>query len=241
MEKCFFFKEDENIYIDSNQLANDSNLSLNWRQATKDDLVDYSLPFVSAYGYKIGPEFWACYKQAKKWADALSLEPKIRLPFLPFYMGISAWMNKQLAVIPEVLVSRGQLLQARGLFPPRFVTEYANTGIILQTGLAVLNNDDLGPVAELDNLRSSVRVATAPHLFFSLFGRDGVTLSQLKYLYRLTKTRWWSNNLLFKIIFGTGSTIFKSVCGINNLRNRLSGWGRRLSPDDFWVLWKSKS
>jgi len=239
--KMFFFKEDGNIYLDSKRLTRDSNLSLNWRQATKDDLVDYSLPFVSAYSYKIGPEFWACYKQARKWADALSLEPKIRLPFLPFYMGLSAWINNQLTVIPEVLIRRGQLLQSRGLLPPRVVTEYANTGIILQTGLAVLNNEDLGSIAELDELRSSVKDATAPYLFFSLFRRDGVSLSQLKYLHRLTKIRWWSKDLLFKIIIGTGSTIFKSVCGINNLRNRLSGWGHRLSPEDFWILWKSKS
>lgn len=239
--KIFFFKEDGNIYIDNKQLVSARNLSLDWRQAAKDDLVDYSLPFVSAYSYKIGPEFWACYKQAKKWADALSLEPKIRLPFLPFYMGLSAWINKQLAVIPEVLLRRGQLLQLRGLLPPRVVTEYANTGIILQTGLAVLNNEDLGPISELDELRSSFRCATAPYLFFSLFRRDGVSLPQLKYLYCLTKMRWCSKDLLFKIIFGTGSTIFKSICGINNLRNRLSGWGHRLSPVDFWILWKSKS
>lgn len=237
--KMIFFKKDRNIYIDNKEMIIDSDISPKWRWATKGDLVDYSLPFVSAYCYKIGPEFWACYEQAKKWADAVPLEPKIRLPFLPFYMGLSAWVNKQLVVIPEVLVRRGQLLQSRGLLPPRVVTEYANTGIILQTGLAVLNNKDLGSIIELNEIRNSVRKATAAHIFFSLFRRDGVTLSQLKHLYHLTKTRWGSKELLFRIMFSTGSTIIKNVCGLNYLRNRLSGWGHRTSPEDFWLLWKT--
>jgi len=237
--KMFFFKKDRNIYLDSKNAIVATKISPKWRWATKDDLVDYSLPFVSAYCYKIGPEFWACYKQAMKWADALPLEPKIRFPFFPFYMGLSAGINKQLAVIPEVLVRRGQLLQTRGLLPPRAVTEYANTGIILQTGLAVLNNEELGAIIELDDLRASVRKATTEYLFFSLFKRDGVSFSQLKNLYRLTKMRWWSRELLFRIMFSTGSKIIKKVCGLTNLRNRLSGWGHRLSPEDFWAIWKA--
>lgn len=154
-------------------------------------------------------------------------------------MGVSAWINEQLVVIPETLVRRGQLLQSRGLLPPRVVTEYANTGIILQTGLAVLNGEKLGSIAEINGIRNSVRKAAAAHLIFSLFRRDGVSFSQLKDLYRLTKMQWWSRDLLFKIIFSSSSTIIKNVCGLNHLRNRLSGWGHRLSPEEFWILWKA--
>lgn len=239
--RMFFFKNDNNIFVDSLNTVTSTKLSTEpkWQWATKYDLDDYSLPFVSIYCYKIGPEFWACYKQALKWADALSLESKIRHPFLPFYIGLSAFINKQLTVFPDVLVRRGQLLKRRSFFPPRVVTEYANTGIILQTGLAVLNNEELGSVMELDDFRASFRRATAEYLFFSLFKRDGVSLSQLKVLYRLTKLRWWSRELLIRIMFSTGSKIIINVCGLTNLRNRLSGWGHRLSPEDFWALWEA--
>jgi len=235
--KIYLFKNDRNIYLSSKEALIGKDISPKWHWTSKDDLVDYSLPFVSAYCYKIGPEFWSCYNQAKKWADDLPLEPKIRLPFLPFYIGLSAWINKQLVVIPEELVLRGQLLQSRGIFPPRIVTEYANTGIILQTGLAVLNNEDLGSIMELDDLRASIRRFAAEYLFFSLFKRDGVSFSQLKHLYHLSKIRWWSRELLFSIMFSTPSKIIKNVCGLRHLRNRLSGWGHQLSPEDFWAIW----
>lgn len=235
--KIFFFQNDHNIYLGSDERILKNSFSTKWRWAEKDDLIDFSLPFVSAYCYKIGAEFWSCYSQAKKWAENLPLEPKIRLPFLPYYIGLSAWINKQLVVIPEEMVLRGQLFQTRGLLPPRVITEYANTGIILQTGLAVLNNEELESIKELDETRCSLRKSIIPYLFFSLFRRDGVTLYQLSELYRLTKTRWMSKKFFFNIIYYTIITIFRNILLLKHIRNRISGWGTRLESAEFWSKW----
>jgi len=237
--KVYFFRNDINVYLQKKERKVNSKEMANWSQASKEDLLKYSLPFVSAYCYKIGPEFWYCYEEAKKWAEDLPLEPKIRLPFLPFYMGISAWLNKQLVVIQEDLVLRGQLLESRFFLPPRFVTEYANTGIIMQTGLAVLNNSKLGVLKELDELRIDMRKATAPYLFFSFFKRDGVTLTQLRELYSLTKTNWMSKEYILKTIIENFKSISRNILFLNNLRNRLSGWGQKTEPQKFWSEWAS--
>ncbi len=235
--KMFFFKNDPCIYVDDKEISNITATQLNWRWASKQDLTAYSLPFVSAYCYRMGPEFWSCYNQAKGWADALPLESKIRLPFLPFYIGLAAWVNKCLAVMPEEVVRRGQLLQSRGLLPPRVITEYANTGIILQTGLAVTSNEFLGAVEDLDDVRNGLKSAVSEYLFFSLYRRDGVSLGQLKALWAQTKVSLWRGNFLLRAVFCACTTIAKNIFMLNNLRNRLSGWGRRLSSENFWALW----
>lgn len=235
---CYFFRDSKNIHINDINTLTPLSLSSEWRCASKGDLIDYCLPFVSAYTCKVGREFWSIYEQALGWAKALPLEDKIRLPFLPFYIGVSAWKNAQLIVIPKMLIKRGQFLQLHGISPPRVITEYANTGIILQTGLAVLNNEDLGTISELNDLRKDFRNATLEHLLSSLFRRDGVSLSQLAFLYRQTKINWCSKELFLPIIHKNIRSLIRKGFGLSNLRNRMSGWGEELSPGDFWHIWE---
>jgi hypothetical protein len=185
----------------------------------------------------MGREFWARYEEALGWARALPLEDKIRLPFLPFFIGVAAWKHQQLSVIPRTLVLRGQLFESKGLFT-RVVTEYANTGIVLQTGVAVLNNDDLRRDPGLEKLRAEFRNITAGRLCTSLVRRDGVSLRQLAALYKLTRTNFFSSGLAFRKAGQNVIDIIQNVLGFKNIRRRVIGWGHELTADQFWRLWQ---
>lgn len=239
--RVFFFENQENIFISSEKherhiSAEESSIP-QCRLAVKEDLLNYSIPFVSAYGYKIGNEFWNCYREAYRWADALSFEPKIRHPFIPFYMGISAWKNGQLIVCPENMVMRGQLLQSRGVLPPKVVTEYANTGIILLTGLAVLNNSDLSVYQELNDLRRVFSINAAEYIASAFYRRDGVSLEKLFALINLSNLKLNSKDLVLRAVYGNGKRIFAAMLGLSNLRSRIRGWGACTNPEDFWAQW----
>ena len=239
--KVYFFKNQKNIYVSSEKyekhISSEEAPVLNCRVAVKEDLLNYSIPFVSTYGYKIGDEFWNCCREAYRWADALPFERKIRHPFLPFYMGLSAWKNGQLLVCPENMVMRGQLLRSRGVLPPKVVTEYANTGIILLTGLAVLNNSHLSAFAELDDLRRAFRKNIAEYIGSAFYKRDGVSLKKLFTLINLSNLKLSSEGLVLRAVYGNGKRLFTTMLGLSNIRNRIRGWGACTNPEDFWVKW----
>lgn len=239
--KVYFFRDDPNIYVNPDK--NNGKIStkgaqlLDCRIAVKEDLLNYSIPFVSAYGYKIGDAYWNCYNEAYRCADALPIEPKIRYPFLPFYMGLSAWKKGQLMVCPENMLMRGQLLRSRGVLPPQVITEYANTGIILLTGLAVLNNADLSILPELDDLRQAFRMNVAEYIVSAFYKRDGVSLEKLFALLKLSNFKLDSIDLLLRAAQGNGKRFIGTMLGLSNLRNRIYGWGVCTSPVDFWMKW----
>lgn len=239
--KVFFFKNQENIYVSSGKherhISSENSSIPNCRLAVKEDLLNYSIPFVSAYGYKIGDEFWNCCREAYRWADALPFERKIRHPFLPFYMGLSAWKNGQLIVCPENMVMRGQLLRSRGVLPPKVVTEYANTGIIFLTGLAVLNNSDLSAFPELNDLRRAFRKNAAEYIVSAFYKRDGVSLEKLFTLIDLANLKLSSEGLVLRAVYVNSKRLFTTMLGLSNIRNRIRGWGACTNPGDFWVKW----
>jgi len=237
----YFFLDDKNIYV--NPAKGAANISERgsgigeYRIAVIEDLLEYSIPFVSAYGYKIGDGFWNCFQEAYRWADALPLEPRIKYPFLPFYMGLSAWKNGQLMVCPENMLMRGQLLRSRGAMPPKVVTEYANTGIILLTGLAVLNNAELSAIPELNELRQSFRKNASEYIVSAFYKRDGVSLGKLLELIKLADFRLNSASMIFRAAQGNGKRLIGETMGLSNFRNRVRGWGVRTAPVDFWLKW----
>jgi uridine kinase len=89
-----------------------------------------------------------------------------------------------LATADNNIVIRGTLFNKNMIRYPRVETEYANTGIILLTGLFVLKNKDLEKINDFDILRDSFKQACNDFLLVTLLKKDGVSFNELKRLFQ---------------------------------------------------------
>ena len=209
------------------------------RQVEPGDLNSLGLPFMSAYCYRIGDEFVRCYKQALKWGQDLPVDHTVGLLLLPFYVGVAAWHQRQLALITETLVLRGRVfLSARSLLAPRHMASPANYGIVTLCGLAVLKNSDLRDDPALNALRAEFETEayrSLPHAW-TRWDDAATTRIQFRRLLKLSgvqprKAREWAH-----LASGVLS-MMKSRLRLGGLRGRMSGWGTAVDREEFSRLW----
>jgi hypothetical protein len=240
---CYFISNKNGIYIDSilNKIGSKNN-KIEYLKAKKTDLTDYSIPFFSVYNYKIGIEFWKIYNQAISWADELPFQPNIKYPFVPFFIGLSAYYNNQLSTsIPEVVI-RGQYIKKNIILPPTVITEYANTGIIMLTGLSILRNSSLINKCDYDKIRFEFEKNSNDFLLQTFFKRDGMSLRDLKILFKIAKVNISFINILKNINFTSLRNLFNNIVfDTKYIKKKFIGWGTLTNNVDFWNLLKNNA
>ena len=234
---CIFVKQKAGVFLDRISNPYERCKPYQYKPATIDDLTSYSLPFISIYTYKISEVFWSIFDLAIRWSDQLPYEPKIKYPFVPFYIGLAAYYTKQLGVANVNVAIRGQLFSKRLFLPPLTVTEYANGGIILLTGLAVLKNETLNNNPDFDLLRKNTRESIKEHVFQSFARRDGLSILQLLNLYRIAEPAFTLKEFTTSIILKNFRKLFNNILFTTNLKRWLVGWGKETSMQEFWKKW----
>ena len=234
---CFFVKQRAGIYLDTLKNPYESAKPYQYNLPKSDEITTYSLPFISVYTYKISDEFWSIFDLAIDWSDQLPYEPKIKYPFVPFYIGLAAYHANQLGVANINMVIRGQFFSKRKLLPPLTVTEYANGGIILLTGLAVLNNETLLNNPNFHLIRKNQREATKKHVLQSFTRRDGLSIAQLLNLYRIAGSAFTIKDFTVSIILKNCRQLFNNIFFTTNLKRWFVGWGKETSMQEFWYRW----
>jgi hypothetical protein len=238
---CFFFRQKEGIYIDTIKDPYQKGKPFQFTQAVKSDITGSQLPFISVYVYKTGKAFWDLYDKAISWSDQLPFEPKVKYPFVPFFIGLAAYHYKDLSVAKEKVVIRGQLFAHRTFLPPLTVTEYANGGIIQLTGIAVLQNQDLGPNPDFDEIRNNYRENTKCYFLQSLCRRDGVSLAKLKTLYQLAKTAYQLKEFTLPVILKNLRNLSDNIFFTKNIKRWITGFGHETLPEFFWQQWDQQN
>jgi len=238
---AYFLKSKSGIFIDGLIQPYDSPNTIKFESASGNELLKFPLPFISVYTYKINQKFWTVFDTALSWSDALPYEPKIKYPYVPFYIGLAAQYQNELAVANANLVIRGQLFQLRQLLPPLTVTEYANGGIISLCGLAVLNNETLKRNSDFDSIRNNHRELTKKYVLLSLSRRDGVSLPDLFKLYKLSKAKFRFNEFSITIILMNFRYLFDNIFFTTNLKRWFTGWGNETSFKLFWQNWEKRN
>ena len=234
---CIFVKQKLGVCLDTISNPYERCKPYHHTPATVDDLTSYALPFISIYTYKISEVFWSIFDLAVRWSDQLPYEPKIKYPFVPFYIGLAAYHTKQLGVANVNVAIRGQLFSKRLFLPPLTVTEYANGGIILLTGLAVLSNEDLLHNPDFALIRKNHRESTKKYVFQSFVRRDGLSLAQLMELYRIAGSGFQIREFTVSVILKNCRHLFDNIFYTNNLKRWLVGWGKETSMQEFWEKW----
>jgi len=230
---AYFFQNEIEIYFDNFNYERNHHV---YNKAQSIDLIQYSIPFLSVYTYKINDKFKEIYKEAVNWANEINLEQKIKYPFIPFFIGLSAYYYQELASANNNIVIRGTLFNKNIFNYPRVETEYANTGIILLTGLYVLNNKRLKNLTDYNLLRNDFTRSVDEFLLVTLFKKDGVKYSEIK---RILKYINYDFN--FKTYFSRIS--FKSIRNLCNnlffdtrfLKRYIIGWGNKYTRNEFWT------
>ena len=237
---AFFFTGQDNVYFnDFDKVHKQENIS--YQEATVETLTNYSIPFLSVYTFKTNKGFWNLYDQAINWSDAMPYEPRIKYPFVPFFIGLAAYKDRNLACSDTHIVIRGQLFKLNRISLPIVVTEYANTGIVLLTGLSVLMNRDLINDSNFDNIRIEFKKNTDDFLLQTLFKRDGVKFNELKYLFETTNTSMNSFNFIKKINFKTLRNLFNNlIFDTRFIMTSLKGWGEKSTITEFWNKLQNK-
>jgi hypothetical protein len=237
---AYFFENKDYVCFNKFNLVfeNKKNEYLN---AISDDLVNFSIPFLSVYTFKTNSRFWNLYSEAIGWSDALPYEPSIKYPFVPFFIGLSAFKNKNLACSNTNIVIRGQVFKFTKFKLPIVVTEYANTGIILLTGLSVLMNSDLYKENDFDNIRLEFRKNVDDYLLQTLFKRQGVKFSQLDYLFKTTATPKNIFNFISIINLKRLRNLFDNlIFDTRYLKTNYKGWGPQSTIISFWTKLANK-
>jgi hypothetical protein len=231
IEPAYFFQNDDHIYFHKFNYKKSNNL---FNKAVYNDLVLYSIPFYSVYTYKITPEFKNIYHKAIEWADQINLKQKIKYPFVPFFIGLSAYFHNQLATADNNIVIRGTLFNKNMIRYPRVETEYANTGIILLTGLFVLKNKDLEKIIDFDILRDSFKQACNEFLLVTLLKKDGVSFNELKRLLECTGYKFNVFTYLSIVSFKSIRNLFNNLFFDSRFIKRyIIGWGKRYNRIEF--------
>ena len=237
---AYFFENKDYVCFNKFNLVIE-NRKNEYINAVSDDLIKYSIPFLSAYTFKTNSGFWNSYNEAIRWSDALPYEPKIKYPFVPFFIGLSAFKNKNLACSNTNIVIRGQVFKFNKFKLPIVVTEYANTGIILLTGLSVLMNSDLYKENDFDNIRLEFRKNVDEYLLQTLFKRQGVKFSQLEYLFETTSTPKNIFKIISKIKLKTLRNLFDNlIFDTRYLKTNYKGWGPQITIESFWTKLNNK-
>lgn len=233
VESVYFFINDENIYLNLN--SKNHLIDETFNKAVTNDLINYSIPFLSVYTYKISETFWEIYDQTISWADDMPYEPKIKYPFIPFYIGLSAYNKNKLATYNRVVVIRGHLFKLNFFYFPSVVTEYVNAGIILLTGESVLRNKDLIFNKDFDQLRSDFKSTVDNFILQTLFKRGGVRFNELYYLFKTTNRRLNIKTYISNINFNSLRNLFNNVIfDTRYFKNFFIGWGIRLNRVQFY-------
>jgi len=234
---CFFIKQKAGIFLDTLDNPYESAKPYQYSLPNSEEVASYALPFISIYTYKISDEFWSIYDLAIQWSDQLPFAPRIKYPFIPYYIGLAAYLRMQLGVANVNLVIRGQLYSMRTILPPLTVTEYANGGIILLTGLAVLNNNTLKNNPNFHLIRHNHREGTKKHVFQSFVRRDGLSIPQLLNLYRIAEPAFTVNDVTTSIILKNCRQLFNNIFFTGNLKRWFTGWGKETTMQEFWEKW----
>lgn len=238
---CFFVKQKAGIFLDTLDNPYKPAKPYQYSLPNSEEVTSYALPFISIYTYKICDEFWSIYDLAILWSDQLPFESKIKYPFIPFYIGLAAYHTNQLGVAKTDIAIRGQLFSKRFFLPPLTVTEYANGGIILLTGLAVLNNDTLKNNPNFHLIRKNHREATKNYIFQSFVRRDGLSITQLLNLYRIAAPAFALKEFNISIILKNFRQLFNNILFTNNLKRWFVGWGKETSIEEFWEKWDNNN
>ncbi len=211
------------------------NKSNKYFPAISDDLTNYSIPFLSVYTFKTTIGFWKLYDQAIGWSDEMPYHPRIKYPFVPFFIGLSAFKNKNLSCSDTNIVIRGQLFKFNKINLPVIITEYANTGIILLTGLSALMNKDLANDKDYNKIREDFKNNVDDFVLQTLFRRDGVKFNELKYLFETTSTPLNLVNFITKINIKTLRNLFNNlILDTRYIKTNIKGWGEKNSLKSFW-------
>lgn len=234
---CYFLMQHSGIYLDTIDNPYECCNYFQYRSARVEDLTTFALPFISVYTYKINDKFWSLFYSAIQWSDQLPFERKIKYPFIPYFIGLAAYNKMEMGVACVNLVIRGQLFKKRKFLPPKTITEYANGGIILLTGLAVLNNETLINNNDFFWIRKNHRETTKKHIFQSFFRRDGLTISQVFNLYLIAKPAFTLREFNLSILFKNFRQLFNNILFTSNLKRWFVGWGRETSMIEFWEKW----
>lgn len=212
-----------------------------YTEAISEDLINYSIPFLSVYTFKSNSEFWKLYNQAIAWSDEMPYSPRIKYPFVPFFLGLAAFKNKKLACCDKNIVIRGQLFKFNLFNLPVVVTEYANTGIILLTGLSVLMSNDLRLDPNFDKIRQDFKKNVDDFVLQTLFKRDGVKFIELKYLFESTSIPMNVLNFISKIKLKTLRNLFNNlIFDTRYIKTSINGWGPKKTISEFWQKLENK-
>ena len=236
---CYFINNKDGIFIDSIKTNISKSTKIEFFKAINSDLTDYSIPFFSVYNHKIGHDFWEIYKQAIFWADELPFLPNIKYPFVPFFIGLSAYLNNHLSTSNSVVVIRGQYIRNNRILPPSVITEYANTGIIMLTGLAILRNSTLINNKDYDKIRFEFEKNANDFLLQTFFKRDGMSLKELKLLFALAKIKFSFQSVFRNINLVSLRNLFNNIFfDTKYIKKKFVGWGHETSNIEFWNLLK---
>lgn len=230
----YFISGIQKIYIKKDIFQFQSPIN-NFVSATKDDLTLFSIPFLSVYIYRVCDELFQTFENAINWSDQLNFTDSIKYPFVPFFIGLNAYQNKYFVTSNSNVVIRGQLLNTRKFLPPTVITEYANTGIILLTGAAVLNNNDLSKDPDFNKIREEYRKNVNEFVLVSLFKRAGVNFIETKQLYQLANMNLSLSTILCSLNFiNIRNLINNLVIDTRYVRQWVSGFGNCYNENDFW-------
>ena len=230
---AYIFQNESEIYFDNFNYEINNQV---YNKAESIDLIKYSIPFLSIYTYKINDSFKEIYNNAVIWANEINLEQKIKYPFIPFFIGLSAYYHHNLGTANNNIVIRGTLFNKNLLNYPRVETEYANTGIILLTGLYVLKNKSLRNLEDYNLLRNDFTRSVNEFLLVTLFNRDGVSYNEIKRILKFI-----NYDFTFKTYISSIS--LKSIRNLLNnllfdtryLKRYIFGWGNKHTRKEFWI------
>jgi len=203
----------------------------------KNDLVNYGLPFISAYTYKINDNFWKVYNQALSWADDTPIKHDAKYLFLPFYIGLSAFKNAELSSSNLCELIRGRVFLTRKYLPPIVITHPDNPAVVNLTGMYVLRNSSLIGLRDLDDLRVVFTNNISGIVWSVIFALNQISLIEV---YRLLKTSGFSiliKSFSIKNISSNIKLIFHMLFNISNIGFWVRGFQHKISSTSFWRYW----
>ncbi len=223
--------------VDLSPISIDEPKPLHNEKFGKADLLNYGLPFISAYTYKINEKFWMVYKQALAWASETPIKHDAKFLFIPFYIGLSAWKSNQLSSANVYEVIRGRVFLSRKYLPPVVITQPDSPAIVNLTGLAVLKNSDLLDRPDLDDLRMVFSRNISGIVWSIVLTINKISLRDINNLLKIAGVSVLLNSFSFVNILKNVKILVEIVFNFSNTGLWIRGFTNPISSTAFWSQW----
>lgn len=192
-----------------------------FRRPDFSELPRYGLAFIGAHTYRPTARFWEAYDRTYAQMKTLPLEGTQQVAMLPYFLPIDLARRDAVAVCDTPCCLRG--MSTDEMVGVRFGATNWRPGVLYAASIELLERGGFGPRDELTPFVRQLHDELALWYLPTMSARE--TREMLGSLRRDGPWQFGPGDLP-RLLQGA-SNVAKAVLGLQNIRSRLRGWGRR--------------